>query len=168
MNTKYPLRHTVRIILLNDYNDLLLMCIDDPKTKSIGGKYLGRFWIMIGGQVDEGESFKEAAIRELFEETGIIREEVELGPIVWFRELDWIANDKPIHLKEKFIVAKTKKKTVALTKLTEYESEVIKHLSWFSLGQIMSSKETIYPTLLSKHLPDIIANRYPKKLIKLS
>lgn len=46
-------------IVLNDYNELLL--IKGPR----------RGWEMPGGQVEEGESLKEAAIRETKEESGI-------------------------------------------------------------------------------------------------
>lgn len=46
-------------IVLNDQNELLL--IKGPR----------RGWEMPGGQVEEGESLKEAAIRETFEESGI-------------------------------------------------------------------------------------------------
>lgn len=46
-------------IILNDQKEILL--IEGPK----------RGWEMPGGQVEEGESLKEAAIREAKEETGI-------------------------------------------------------------------------------------------------
>lgn len=56
-----PPKHIVSAatIVLNDKNEILL--IKGPK----------RGWEMPGGQVEEGESIKEAAIRETKEETGI-------------------------------------------------------------------------------------------------
>ncbi|MEK4299455.1 NUDIX domain-containing protein [Oceanobacillus sp. FSL W8-0428] len=56
-----PPKHIVSAatIVLNDNNELLL--IKGPR----------RGWEMPGGQVEEGESLKEAAIRETKEESGI-------------------------------------------------------------------------------------------------
>lgn len=163
METNYPIRDSVRIILLNDNNELLLMCIDDPKTRSIGREYKGYFWTLLGGGIEENEKVEEAAIRELFEETRLNKKDFELGPIVWFGELDLILYGKSAHIREKYIVARTKKKTVSSTNLTPDESKVVKNLKWFSLDQIINSKETIYPILLPKYLPDIIVGKYPEE-----
>ena len=56
-----PPKHIVSAatIVINDNNEILL--IKGPR----------RGWEMPGGQVEEGESLKEAAIRETKEETGI-------------------------------------------------------------------------------------------------
>jgi 8-oxo-dGTP diphosphatase len=56
-----PPKHIVSAatIVLNEHNEILL--IKGPR----------RGWEMPGGQVEEGESLKEAAIRETFEESGI-------------------------------------------------------------------------------------------------
>lgn len=56
-----PPKHIVSAatIVLNEQNEILL--IKGPR----------RGWEMPGGQVEEGESLKDAAIRETFEESGI-------------------------------------------------------------------------------------------------
>lgn len=61
LNTFVPPKHIVSAatIVINDDNEILL--IKGPK----------RGWEMPGGQVEEGESLKEAAIRETKEESGI-------------------------------------------------------------------------------------------------
>ncbi|WP_420420564.1 NUDIX domain-containing protein [Simkania sp.] len=78
-----PIRYSIRILLLNQANELLLMCADDPSTTNIEGKPSGKYWFTIGGEIEEGESLEEAAKRELFEETGLSPEAVTFGPIVW-------------------------------------------------------------------------------------
>ena len=50
------IRNCVRIILLNDKNEMLLMCADDPKTTSIDGKRHRQFWFPIGGKIEQGET----------------------------------------------------------------------------------------------------------------
>lgn len=140
MSKNYLVRNTVRIVLLNHKDELLLMHIDDPRTRSIGNKYNGSFWVTIGGQIEINETVQEAAVRELFEETGIKRNEVNFGKIIWLRELDLIMYGKPYHIKEKYIAARTNKITVSTTNLTKDEIGVVKKIEWFSLQDITKCK----------------------------
>ena len=161
------IRNSVKIILLDKNNEMLLMCADDPKTTTPDGKYHGKFWFLVGGEIEKGESIQEAAIRELHEETGITEEEVKLGPIVWYGDCELILNDTLTHLKQTFIVAKTKKNNVSFKKLDHWEKNVLIKLEWFSLEKIKNCNEIIYPVLLTQYLPDIIAEKYPKKPIEI-
>ncbi len=162
-----PIRNSVKIILLNDKQELLLICADDPKVTDLDGKYHGRFWFTIGGEIEKGESIKEAALREVFEETGIKSDEIELGPIIWYGEFDLILKERLTHLKQTFLVAKTKQKEVSLTNLDEWEQKAIKKLAWFSFDDIKNSKEVIYPVVLEQHLPQILLGKYPKSPIEI-
>ncbi len=165
---KYPVRRSVRILLLNNNDELLLMCIDDPKTKSIGEKIGKPFWVSIGGAIEESETVFEAAVRELYEETGLTKKDIDFGPVVWRREIDIILYGKPSHIKEKYVVVRSKNTNVSVTKLTAEETNIIKHLRWFSLDQIAKSSDTFYPELLLKYLPDIIAGKFPKEPIDVT
>lgn len=162
---KYPIRNTVRIVLLNDKNQLLLMRVDDPGTHSIGDKYSGSFWVTIGGQQEPGETVTGSALRELTEETGIKKDDVKFGPVVWLRELDLVIYTKPVQIKEQYILAHTIKYEVTPTNLTDYEINIVKELRWFSLDDISNSKETIYPPNLKTLLKDVISNIIPQKPI---
>lgn len=162
-----PVRNSVKILLLNDKNELLLMCADDPKTTSADKTYHGRFWFCIGGQMNPEESLEEAAIREIYEETGIKKEEFELGPVVWFGEFDLVLNGTPTHLKQTFIVAKTNKRQAFLNDPDEWEKTCITNLAWFSIEKIKNSEEVIYPVLMPNYLPDIIAGKYPKQPLEI-
>ena len=163
----YPARSAVRVVLLNDADELLLMCMEDPTITSIGGKYSGRFWILIGGEIEPNETIRDAAEREVFEETGLTKEDVEFGPQVWFGELDLILKGKPTHIRQEFIVARTKRRDISLANLTVDEKKVVTQVSWFSLDRIVNSGEVIHPVLLPKYLPDIISGRYPEAPIEI-
>jgi 8-oxo-dGTP pyrophosphatase MutT (NUDIX family) len=76
----YPLRMAVRVVLLDDRDELLLMYMDDPAITAIGGTNSGRFWTLVGGEIERDETIREAAVREVYEETGLTEADVELGP----------------------------------------------------------------------------------------
>ena len=86
MKDKYknlPLRHGVGIVVLNKFNKVFVAKrIDNPKN----------YWQMPQGGIDKGESYLDAAYRELKEETSI--QSVSL-----IKEIeDYITYDLPDHL----------------------------------------------------------------------
>ena len=107
-----PVRNSIKVILLNDKDELLLLYVNDPKTTQTDGKYNSPYWFLVGGEIEKGESIQEAAFREIHEEVGIEKENIELGLKVWFGECDLILGGILTHLKQMFIVARTKKKEV--------------------------------------------------------
>lgn len=163
----YPVRNAVKVVLLNDADELLLMCMDDPTITSIGEESRGPFWTLIGGEIESNETIRDAAEREVFEETGLGKEDIEFGPIVWFGELDLTLYGKPTHIRQDFIVARTKRKEISLVNLTSYEKEVVKRVSWFSLDRIINSGEVVHPVVLPNYLPDIIAGKYPEEPLEI-
>jgi 8-oxo-dGTP pyrophosphatase MutT (NUDIX family) len=165
-NMPISVRNAVRVLLLNE-DKLLLMCVEDFDISTIEGVRNKRFWCTIGGKIEEGESIERAAIREIFEETGIPKEAVELGPIVWFGEVDLMLKGTLTCMKETFIVAKTKQSDVFLHMPTSDEQEVVKKLVWFSLADIKNSNEIIFPILLPHYLPAIIEGKYPRQPIAI-
>ena len=164
---KMKTRNAVKVVLLNDAGELLLMCMDDPTITSIGEESSGPFWTLIGGEIEPDETIWDAAEREVFEETGLGKKDVEFGPMVWFGELDLMLYGKPTHIRQEFIVARTKRRDISLANLTSYEKEVVKKVSWFSLDRIIHSGEVVHPVVLAKFLPDIIAGKYPEEPLEI-
>lgn len=159
------IRNCVKIILLNEHNEIPLMLEENPNVFTIDGNPSGAFYTLIGGGIEPGESMYEAAVRELYEESGITKAEVEFGPVVWIGEFEIILYGQRTHFKMNYIVAKTKNSALSLANLTETEKIFVKEISWFSLEKIRKTRKPIYPLLLEKHLPDIIAGKYPSKPI---
>ncbi len=58
-------RTSVRVVLLDDDDRLLLFRTVDPTMPEIG-----EWWELPGGRIEPGESYAETAVREICEETG--------------------------------------------------------------------------------------------------
>ncbi len=167
-NMNLPIRQSVKVLLINAQKELLLMQADDPTTRSKESLYSGPFWFLVGGQIEKEESFEQAAVREIHEETGLSQNHIELGPIVWHYEYDLILNGTLTHLDQTFIVVKTNKKKVELKNPTEWEQKAIQKLRWFTFEEILNCNEKIYPTVMPKYLPDILSENYPSKCIEIN
>ncbi len=168
MNRPFEIRNCVRILLINGENELLLMGIEDSKTHFLDNKNLGKYWFPVGGKIEEGEDFHEAAIRELFEETGLKSNEVEFGPIVWEEEFEMVIHGVHNFFQQKYIVVHTNKTEVSGNNLTDLEKSVFKGLKWFTHDKIKNFNEKIFPSSLATDLlADIFMKKYPEKLIKL-
>ncbi len=80
MNEPRRIRRAARILLIDEHERLLLIRFAPPTRRA--------FWCGVGGECDPHEDFHEAAVRELFEETGLKVE--SCGPEVAQRTDDFI------------------------------------------------------------------------------
>lgn len=169
MSEEKEVRNSVKLILLNENNELLLMSTDDKGIQGKEGNYNGRFWQMVGGKIEEGETLKEAAYRELFEETGLSKEQVEVQDPAWYGEVDLMMHGKLTRVKQSFVPARTSSTNVSLENLTEEEKPVCTRLEWFSLDRIKNCPDIIYPVLLTdpRYLPAILQGNIPNKTIPI-
>lgn len=70
------LRATARVLPVNDRGEVLLLLDQDPARPG------DVRWGTIGGAVDPGETLREAAVREMHEETGVVVAADDLlGPV---------------------------------------------------------------------------------------
>lgn len=157
----FVIRPSVRVLLLNPQDELLLLCVDDPHVQTLDGQSQGRFWCTVGGGIEEGEGLFEAAARETYEETGLKADTLTWGPVVWQGAFDALFLGTPTRMHQTFVVARTSQREISLDYLDVYEKQVIQDVRWFSLDRIQSWPEIIYPRNLAVYLSDILAGRYP-------
>ena len=157
------MHHSVRIILINQKNEIALVCADDPNMRSADGTYAGRFWFLPGGKIEANESMAEAVYRELKEETGLDAQVLELGPQVWEGTVHLMKDGQPCDIQQYFYVAWAKNEHLRFYHLDAWENKCLEKLAWFSLEALQNSQEIVYPIGLSELLPDILQKKFPPK-----
>lgn len=139
---------------------LLLMRFEDEHTSP------GGWWCTVGGGVDDDEPLEVAARRELFEETG--HAEVELGPVVWTRELVLVVEGEPRRLVEHYFLAMAPHEEVVDHHWTELERRVVKAMRWWSPQELLDSEETIFPEGLGERLAALLRDGPPASPLVLT
>lgn len=91
-------RSAVRLVVLDIRDRVLLFHTRDPDHPD-----LGTWWELPGGGIDPGETYVDAAIRELREETGILADRSRLGPPTWRRRASF-RHRQTRHLQDEVIV----------------------------------------------------------------
>ncbi len=112
------------------------------------------FWLAPGGGVDERESFEAAALRELWEETGLI---VELGPCVWTRRHVYVWGGQARDQYERYFVARTGKTEVCAPNPDSY----IRGHRWWTVAEITAAAEEFAPRRIHELLPPLLRGEYP-------
>jgi 8-oxo-dGTP pyrophosphatase MutT (NUDIX family) len=147
-------RPTARVVLLDRDDRILLMRGRLPGAPDGPGA-----WFTVGGGVDPGETFIEAAAREIREETGIA--DFVLGPVVWVREGVLHAPD-PMLFKECYILARCDGGELDRSGWDALERELIDDIRWWTLEELQATTDRVFPPGLAQRLPEIIAGRLPE------
>jgi 8-oxo-dGTP pyrophosphatase MutT (NUDIX family) len=145
MNTTKTIRYrpTARLFVLDEQNRVLLFHIND--TRALHRDYPGMmvYWITPGGGVDPGESYEEAARRELWEETGIKVEQV--GPCLLCNERILDFDDRTVYMQEQFFLVRVPASEIDMSNMLPYEKETHGGHRWWHLEELASTTEAVLP-----------------------
>lgn len=101
------------------------------------------FWVTPGGAVDPGESFEEAARRELMEEVGLDR---DCGVQVARRVVEFLTVEGvEVTADERYFRLDVDECAVDPAGHTALERRVMQRWHWFTRDEIAASPEPIYP-----------------------
>lgn len=146
-------RDAVRVVVQDAHGDILLFW-----TNELTAPELGHWWELPGGGIDAGESYAEAAVRELREETGIRVDIDHIGPPTWRRRASFRHRDRR-HLQREVIVLVHIDEVAPdldLAGRLDYELEDYTDFRWWPVPEILAGRDRFYPGRLPELLPALL------------
>ncbi|GAB3079385.1 NUDIX hydrolase [Pedococcus soli] len=133
-------RRAMRVLLVDDRDRLLLFRDSDP-----GMTPVPRWWITPGGGVEPDESDVEAAVREVFEETGVqVPAQDLVGPLAT-RVVVHGYSDVVTTQDEAFWYVRVPAFEVSTAGHTEQELLTMTDHRWWSRAELEATDEEVWP-----------------------
>jgi 8-oxo-dGTP pyrophosphatase MutT (NUDIX family) len=113
------------------------------------------WWFAVGGAVDEGEDMPAAAVREVFEETGL--QIADPGGVVMRRRFEWEFEGSRYDQEEAYFLVRTPAFTPVSTGWSDTERATMLDHRWWSSEELRGANEVIYPEGLADLLERLTA-----------
>jgi 8-oxo-dGTP pyrophosphatase MutT (NUDIX family) len=151
--------------VLDDTQRILLFNVHDAVAIDIARPDVTTWWGVPGGGVEGAETFEEAGIRELSEETGL--SVAYLGPWVWTYERTIRFPDETVLFHIRYFVVRVPTSQVDISNLLENERAIYRTHRWWTVEQIEASDEVFLPPGLANLLRPILVGNLPPQPIVL-
>ncbi|ACQ80242.1 NUDIX hydrolase [Beutenbergia cavernae DSM 12333] len=141
-----PFRRAARVLLLDPQDRVLLVRghdADQPERT---------WWFTVGGGIDRGETARDAAVREVFEETGLRLDPERLeGPVLTRSALfDFFA--RTVRQDEEFFLARLdgldRDAPLVTDNWTDVERAFMDEVRWWPLPALAQVTEEVFPAEL--------------------
>jgi 8-oxo-dGTP pyrophosphatase MutT (NUDIX family) len=133
-------RSAVRVVMTDETGRILLFEDSDP---GIPGS---RWWMTPGGGIDDGETYRQAAVRELREETGLVLAEDRLSGPVARRTVRHGYSDQVVTQSEWFFLVTVPSFVVDIAGHTEEEQRTVLGHRWWEPSALAATDDLVWPT----------------------
>ncbi len=151
-----------RILVVNNLNEILLVKYRDNAARGTEPPIIREFWVSPGGGLEAGETFVQAAKRELEEETGIV---TDIGPQVWMGKCVLTTDGELVEHTQHYFYTKLDAGRVTLRNRTT--TEVITAFKWWSFSELNKSSETFFPMNFVALILPILEGNIPSVPIEI-
>lgn len=155
------IRPTARLIVLNHDRRVLLFKVKDQTPLHKNHPGLVEYWFTPGGGVDAGETYEQAAMRELKEETGIDCTGRTL--CLWMRSKILRFPDEDVDFREDYFLIDAGRCEVETGGQFDYERAVLQEHRWWSVEEMRLTTEVFLPPDLPDLVASIIAGDLPSE-----
>ena len=147
-------RRVVRLVVLDTESRVLLFHTRDSTDPA-----LGTCWELPGGGIENGETYVEAAIRELWEETGMSISAEQLGEPRWRRDATYRYRGQRRLQHEQVLTVwlSTSTPAVDASLRDSFEQDDCLESRWWPVSEIATSNDRFYPGQLPVLLPRFLS-----------
>jgi 8-oxo-dGTP pyrophosphatase MutT (NUDIX family) len=147
-------RDVVRAVVLDQRDTVLLLHTHDPTYPD-----LGTWWELPGGGIDAGETYREAVIRELAEETGIAVRPDQVAARTWRRRATFRYRGQRRMNNEVVVLVRLAVPGPAVVGdgRVAFEDDAYFDYRWTPVADVMASTDRFYPGRLPGLLGPFLA-----------
>lgn len=117
--------------------------------------------------MEADETDKEALIREVAEETGLVIDMATISSPVWTRDYLFEWEGKFERHRERFFLIRISKHEVDTSHFEPDEASVIRKHRWWSFEEIRSSSDQFSPVHLYEYLAPLLNGRFPEEPVEV-